>query len=282
MQPNVRSLDQILSELNTVYDPQVNLLRQQQSSIPDQIASEEKGLQAKQTQAFDDILGGARRRGLGFAGIPLGEQAKYTATEFLPAVARLKQSGREQATSLEQAILGINERRQNAAVEAQRYDQSRYDTWMQNERALAEQRRQAAAANTFRWPGGSGADSNTAAATAKIQQRSDRGFNFTDASGRPISAAQYSQLKGVPFRTLLQQMASSGDAGAKQALDFVGDDYGYNAGKVAGNQNIASLLNNLLWGVNTVSAPGVSPAKQSNSVKAPVNNNLFKGTFGVR
>jgi hypothetical protein len=106
-----RTLDQVLASLGSIYDPQIAQLRQRQELIPGQIVEEEKGLQARQEQAFGDILGGARRRGMGFSGIPLAEQAKYTSTEFLPAIARLRQQGKEQAMSLEDAILGINERR---------------------------------------------------------------------------------------------------------------------------------------------------------------------------
>lgn len=142
MQPSVRSLEQILGELGSVYDPQIANIRQRQSLIPGQIAEEEKGLQAKQTQSFDDILGGARRRGLGFAGIPLAEQARYTSNEFLPAMARLRQSGREQAMSLEDAILGIQERRQGQALGVQQYEQQRFDQWRTQQEAIAEQRRQ--------------------------------------------------------------------------------------------------------------------------------------------
>lgn len=129
MQP--RTLESVLASLDSVYKPQVESIRQRQSLIPQQIQAEEQGLQAKQTQAFGDILGGARRRGLGFSGIPLGEQAKYTSTEFLPALARLKQSGREQAMSLEDAILGIQERRNSQGQNIFQFEQS-----------LAEQRRQ--------------------------------------------------------------------------------------------------------------------------------------------
>ena len=105
-----RTLNQILKELSPTFKPQVESLQQRANLIPGQIKSEEQGLQAKQEQAFGDILGGARRRGLGFSGIPLGEQAKYTSTEFLPALARLRQSGRQEAMSLQDAILGVKER----------------------------------------------------------------------------------------------------------------------------------------------------------------------------
>lgn len=134
MQP--RSLQQVLSELDTVYNPQIESVRKRQALIPGQIKSEEAGLQAKQTQAFDDILGGARRRGLGFSGIPLGEQARYTSTEYLPTLARLRQSGREQAMSLEDAILGIQERR---GTQAQGIYQAEQDRALAARQAAAQQ-----------------------------------------------------------------------------------------------------------------------------------------------
>lgn len=165
MQP--RSLEAVLSSLNSVYDPQINNIRARQSAIPGQIAEEEKGLGAKQERAFGDILGGARRRGLGFSGIPLEEQAKYTSTEYLPALAKLRQSGREQAMSLEDAILGINERRnsqgqsiyqwENQQAEARRqFDEQQK---LAREQMAAQQRAAAAAAArpTFGGGGGEGA-----------------------------------------------------------------------------------------------------------------------------
>lgn len=153
-----RSLDQIISELQSTYDPQVATLRQRQEAIPGQVASEEAGLQAKQGQAFDDITNGARRRGLGFSGIPLAEQARYTSTEFLPAVARLHQSGQEQATSLEDMINQVLERRNTTAQQLYQGDLDRDQQQRQFEQQLAAQRQaQAAAQATYGSLGGSNA-----------------------------------------------------------------------------------------------------------------------------
>lgn len=150
------TLDQIVKSLGSVYDPLVKNYQTRQAAIPGQIAEEEKGLGAKQENAFGEILGGARRRGLGFSGIPLQEQAKYTATEYLPALARLRQTGKEQAMSLEDAVLGLNRERRTqgqSIYEADRqygladrqFKESRrqFDAQM---KAQAEQARQSAAA----------------------------------------------------------------------------------------------------------------------------------------
>lgn len=247
-----QTLDQIFASLGSIYDPQTDLIRKQQADIPTQIAEEEKGLQAKQERSFGEILGGARQRGMGFSGIPLQEQAKYTASEFLPAVARLRQTGRQQATTLEEALLGINERRRTFAQQIRDGDLQRE----QQERQMAEQRRQfdlqlqesrrassAAAGGGFSPSMGGGGG---AAKAPTMIRKQDGGFAFTDPSGRPISAAAYSLGTGTPFRALLQQMANQGDKGARSALSFVGDDYGFNPGKIGNNRGI---YNALTWGI---------------------------------
>lgn len=172
MQP--RTLDAILAELNPVYAPQESLYRQRQADIPGQIQAEEAGLNAKKDVAYEDILGGARRRGLGFAGIPLAEQAKYNATDYLPAVARLRQSGRDQAQNLEEAILGINERKNTAALGMRQYEQQRYDQYLAELRQQEEARRAKAAAEQNSWlsafakPGGAVAGASTRPSLASI------------------------------------------------------------------------------------------------------------------
>lgn len=290
----VKSLDQIYKSLGSVYDPQTALIKRQQADIPTQIAAEEQGLQAKQTQAFGDILGGARQRGLGFAGIPLAEQAKYTSTEFLPALARLRQGGREQATSLEQAILGINERRRTFAQEIRESALSRAmeakrlaEEKRQFNESLKLQRQQAAAAGsgggsfTFGDFGGSGS-AGPKSGSATALQRKDKGFNFVDKNGRPISAAAYAAAKGMPFRKLLETMARAGDRGAKTALGFVGNDYGYDPRKIV-NSSLANLYNSLVWGTGrsaSVSNSGgggrLSPQAQRNARGQTITGQAFR------
>jgi len=255
-----RTLSQIISELNPTYAPQEKALRERQALIPTQIAEEEKGLQAKQTQAFGDILGGARRRGLGFSGIPLSEQAQYTSTEFLPALARLKGQGREQALSLEEAILGIGERRNTLAQQLRQSEQDRAEQQRQfninaklARQQFEESKRQAARAASGGGGGlsfGGGVDGGGAAAPAKVarSQRKDGGFNFS-YNGQPISAAKYAQLTGTPFIDLLNNMAKSGDRGAAAIKGFVGNDYGIDRGRVNVQGKLGNIYNSLVWGV---------------------------------
>lgn len=110
----------------------------------------------------------------------------------------------------------------------------------------------AAAGSPFPSFGGGGSSGNNGAATstmggANMVQRGDGGFNFLDANGGVISAAQYAAAKGIAFRDLLQVMANKGDQGAKAALGFVGNDFGYDPNKVR-DQNTANLYNSLVGG----------------------------------
>lgn len=246
-----RALSDILTELNSVYDPQRSLYNQQIAGLDPQMEAENKGLEAQKQDSFGQITAGANRRGLLFSGIPLAEQASYVGQSFLPAVANLKAKYAQQRFNLQDAIAKITQEQYSKG-------QDIYQTELN--RDLAEQEAARARASGgggsgggfggFAADGGGGGGGTAPGARAKpsIAQRPGGGFNFTDAQGRGISAARYSQLTGIPFRSLLQQMANAGDGGARTALGLVGNDYGYNRGKVGNNGSYVSLLRAL--GVN--------------------------------
>ena len=222
-----RTLDQIIKELDPTFSGQRKTLNDRANLIPGQIKAEEAGLEAKQGQAFNQILGGARQRGLGFSGIPLGEQAQYTATEFLPAIARLRQSGREQAMSLQDAILGINERRDTLGQQIFQTEQDRAAQERQASQARAAQAQATFGAfNSLGLGGEGGAQAST---RPQIQRTKNGGFNFFDAYGEPVNAAEYVALNReaggqLGYRQLLSRMAKDGDKNAAVALRYVGDD----------------------------------------------------------
>lgn len=242
-----RSFQDVLAEVTARSDPQRKIVLDQVAALPGQQQADEAGLEAKKTQAFDDILGGARRRGIGFSGIPLGEQAKYTATEYAPAVANMKAGYNTRKGTLESALADIGKNDYGMAQDIFNRDRD-YEFRQQQfeyQRQQDDLNRRAAAAsargaNSFSPSLGGGG--NSASKSATMAQRADKGFAFTDVNGNPISAATYASQKGIPFRTLLQSMANAGDTGAKAALGFVGDDYGYNPNKVN-----AAIYNSLVW-----------------------------------
>lgn len=241
-----RALEDIVKELDAGYQPDRQRINDQINALPGQLETEEASLKAKEQDYFTNtILGGARERGVAFGGIPEGERARYGAMEFLPAVARLKQSGVEARGTLLGALTSLDREQREKAMglrqqELDRDEQIRQaELTRQNELAKARY----SAGSSFTPTLGSLTNPTSAGAT----QRKDKGYEFKDQFGNPISAAAYAAAVGVPFRQLLQTMANSGDAGARTALGFVGDDFGYDPRKV-NNKSLADLYNSLVWG----------------------------------
>ena len=87
----------------------------------------------------------------------------------------------------------------------------------------AQQKAAAAAAAAYNFGGGGGTTAATPGA-ARVEKNARGGFDFFDGIGKAINAAQYSQLTGRGYREVLQQLASEGDANAKVALQYVGND----------------------------------------------------------
>jgi hypothetical protein len=132
------TLDQIMSELDPYYSSSKGLYNQQLAALPKQGEAEIKGLDAKLAKANSNILDGARGRGLGFSGIPLAEQAEYAATDYAPAVARVKQGQETSRMSILEALNGLDREKRTTAQSIFESSEARR---LQQEQ-LAEQRRQ--------------------------------------------------------------------------------------------------------------------------------------------
>jgi hypothetical protein len=276
-----RELSDILKELDASYAPQHQSIQQQIDALPAQADAQISGLQGQQDQAFKDILSGAQSRGLGFSGIPLGEQAQYTSSQFLPAVAKVREAQNQGRTSLTDALNNINLDQNKYAQGIRQSELDREEQIRQfNEKLAADK---AAAANTFNPSyGGGSTPSQYGGGSATATQRGDKGFSFTDAYGNPISAAAYAKAKNLDFRNVLTMMANAGDQGAKTALGFTGNDFGYDPNKV-NTQALANLYNSLVWGVGRQASVNnglsVGPAKNNTTILVngrPVQGNSLK------
>jgi hypothetical protein len=225
MQP--RTLDQIIGEINNTYQPQVDSLRKQQSMVPDELKSNEAALDAKKDQGFSDILSAARRRGTGvaFGGIPLAEQSKYLATDYMPALANMRGAATQKATSLEDAINQIYERRNTMGQQI-----------YQGEQSLAENRRQF--------------DTNLAfQREQEARQRAAAGSALPSFNQQPVQAPQY--LGNNDLRGHLTYLAQKeGNQNAALALKYVGNDGRYYLDPYTTNPSIFKALD-ALGAVNT-------------------------------
>lgn len=219
MQP--RTLQQIISELNPTFQAQTQSLQQQQQLIPQEIASQEQALNAQKDVAYEDIVSGARRRGLGFSGVPLGEQAKYAATQYAPALAGLRQQGQQKAMSLQDAILGINERRDTLG---QQIYQTEQDRAFQAQQAEANRRAQASSQVIPTQIQGildKLNNGNQSTQAPRAVQKSPGNFAFFDAQNRPITAAQYAQATKTDIRDVLYELGNAGDESAKKFYNLL-------------------------------------------------------------
>lgn len=230
-----RPLDQILGELNAVYNPQKDVINSQIGALDPQQQEEQKGLEAAKQDAFGQITQQANRRGLFYSGIPVAEEQKYTGASFLPAVANLRSRYAQQRFNLQNALADLTK-------DQYLKGQDIYQTEMNRD---AEDRRAAANRAALASPSFGGGQVQGATSGYGYQQKADKGFAFVDQNGRPISAASYAAATNTPFRDLLQWMANQGDAGAKNALGFVGNDFGYDPRKLGTRGN---LYNSLVWG----------------------------------
>lgn len=220
-----RALSQILQELNNVYDPQRDIYNQRLTALPDEMVAEEKGLEAAKQDAFSDITNQANRRGLLYSGIPVAEQQRYTGATFLPAVANLRNNFNTRRFNLQDTLAQLTQKQYESAYGIHQGE-------LDAEARAAEARAAGAggASPSFGFDGLGGGGQVLGSAT--MTQRANKGFNFVDANGRPINAAQYAAARGISFRALLQTMANAGDAGARAALGFIGDNLKYDPRKV--------------------------------------------------
>jgi GrpB-like predicted nucleotidyltransferase (UPF0157 family) len=190
-----RSLDQIVGELDSIYQPQIKSIESQKALVGQGVEADITQAKAEQGQAYEDILGGARRRGMGFSGIPLGEQAKYASTVFAPQVLRARQQGKQQELSLTDALNSIYADRRKYADTLRQGDIAN-DQWNQTfafqKEQWAEQLRQqaadraaaakAAAASyggglAFGTPTTQSTQTNTGGNPPKVTQNQQRAFN---------------------------------------------------------------------------------------------------------
>jgi len=85
----------------------------------------------------------------------------------------------------------------------------------------------AAASAGYGFGGGGGeptAPSPSQNGLARMDRAQSGDFNFTDKTGKPINALQFSQLRSKGYREVLSEMAKAGDKNAKLALKYVGND----------------------------------------------------------
>lgn len=86
----VPTYDQVYADLGNIYDPQTKLVQSQIDQLQPQQDAQQASLDQAKVNAFKDITNSANAKGMLFSGVPIDQQATYTGTKYLPAVANLK------------------------------------------------------------------------------------------------------------------------------------------------------------------------------------------------
>lgn len=136
-----RALQDIITELNNVYDPQRQVYNSQMTQLDPQMTAEQQGLEAQKRDSFQQITERANRRGMFYSGIPVAEEQRYTASEFLPAVANLRAKYASQRFGLQEALTKLTAEQYNQANALRQKELDREEEQRQfNERLAAQER----------------------------------------------------------------------------------------------------------------------------------------------
>lgn len=220
-----QQLQDILAQLDPVYNPQKAIVNQQIAALPGEQQAARQGLDQAKTNAFGDIVNGANSRGMTYSGMPIAEQSKYLGTTYLPAVANLDNTYTNKGFQLQQSLAGLQadqmkqaqgtrdyqlkaEQDAQARVEAARLQAQAH---VQAAQATASSRRQPNPAQGF-----------------GVSRDQEGGFAYHGSNGRPVSAAQYYSAIGGNIYDLAHDFQASGNQGdraiAKDILSGVPQD----------------------------------------------------------
>ncbi|MBA3678587.1 hypothetical protein H0W80_00065 [Candidatus Saccharibacteria bacterium] len=159
-----RSIDQITAELNSAYQPQIDVVNKQMAELPAYYQAQQGGLDTAKTNAFGDITNMASSKGMSYSGMPIAEQSRYVGEKYLPAMAQLKQQQTQQQYGLQTNINDIYSKRLTQAQGLQQQELAREEATRQAEAERQQQERQfqqklaaeARAARSSRGGGGGG------------------------------------------------------------------------------------------------------------------------------
>lgn len=208
-----------MSGLSSQYDPQAQLVQQQQAGLAGQETAAIAGADAAKNNAFRQNQESANSMGMAYSGQGLENNNRYIGERYAPAIAGIKQNTQQQGYQLQSALLGIRQQQgqqaygmyndqQNREQQQKQYEQSRNDTIAQNNRAYAQSLAQAAAAKSAQTSG------------FNVARDPSGGYAIKNANGQPSTLASYVQANGGGWNDVLKMLASGSKSDAKLADDL--------------------------------------------------------------
>lgn len=236
--PKVRSLEEIIAETNKTFNPIRQTIEANRGVAQQQGRVARESIAARRDRSFRDVEQRAADKGVFFSGAPTARQQELDALEFNPAYASLEQRILDAERGIDRDLLDLQRAQQAEAVGIRASEQKTLADFMAEQQRLAQEQaqfeaEQAAAAaraaasrrSSSRSTGGSSYRSSgssrsggtsSGSSNFKMTQRGDGGFNFTNRSGQPISAAQYAMATGQDLISVLDSMGAAGDSYAGQ------------------------------------------------------------------
>lgn len=226
--PPVRELQSLIAEQQQAIAPQKALIDQSIEQNAASGAAQEAGLAATQKKAFGNIEQAAQNKGMFFSGFSPDQQAEYTSSTYLPALAQLQATIAATRTNLLGKKADLDTDIYKSAFATRESDvaaKRTFDSEQERRAWEAEQariQREAAAAEAernrqheSRLASASRAASQAASAGPSLTKNKNGGWEVSDG----LDLAGYARATGKDLITLLQQ----GDAKDRQAAKWYVD-----------------------------------------------------------
>ena len=222
--PVVRDLNQLVSEYGRSVEPQKQLIDTDIANNEKSGQAQIEGLGAAKDRAFGKITQAAQNKGMLFSGFAPDAQAEYTASTYLPALAKLQAAIANTRTSLLGKKADIDKNVYDKAFATRESDISAKRSWdaaeaekqrefqrqqaeqaYQRQLAMAREQRAWQAAQAARavrgggGGGGGGVDVNRVDSTVRAMLESEMGRDQKVSPATWRRAASYAAAHGIRF-----------------------------------------------------------------------------------
>lgn len=199
------TLQDYYNQLAPIYEPQVASLKAQEAGLAPQYQAQKSALEQARINAFRNISNTASARGMAFSGFTPEQEAQYTGTTYLPAMANLETQQLKSKQSLIDAINAANSERY---AKAMGLSESAQQAEAANQAAIEAARIKATATAYSRSSGGSTRQPTQAERTSILKEQ--LAADIAGAFNSSKSKTPYFTERTV-LPTLYQQYAALGN-----------------------------------------------------------------------
>lgn len=194
------TLQEYYNQLAPIYEPQIASLKAQEASLAPQYQAQKSALEQARINAFRNISNTASARGMAFSGFTPEQEAQYTGTTYLPAMANLET---QQLKSKQSLIDAINAANADRYAKSLGYYESAQQAEAANQAAIEAARIKATATNRSSGSSGGGGGSGTFETGFYYTPSKSGGYSFYNDKGKPVTAYTYAANTGQSIRSLL-------------------------------------------------------------------------------